>query len=64
MATPPRGRSREDRIRQLFYEAIESFPVDARDAAELWLYECEVARIFLDAVEGLSSLRHRPRRAD
>lgn len=40
----------DDRIRDLFYDAIDSFPSEDRDAAELWLFECEVARVFFRAV--------------
>jgi hypothetical protein len=39
------GRN-EDWIRDLFYDAIDAFPADARVAAERWLFECEIARIF------------------
>ena len=54
----------DDRIRELFCEAIESFPAEYRDAAERWLFECDVARIFFRAVdaEGLSALRQLPDR--
>jgi hypothetical protein len=56
--------TRDDRIRDLFYDAIESFPAEFRDTAERWLLECEVARIFFRAVEaeGLSAPRQLPRR--
>jgi hypothetical protein len=57
------GQISDDHVRELFYEAIESFPAEARERAELWLYEREVANIFLQAVEGLASIRHRRGRA-
>jgi hypothetical protein len=43
------GRN-EDRIRDLFYDAIDAFPADARADAELWLFECEIARIFFRSI--------------
>jgi hypothetical protein len=56
--------AKDDRILELFYEAIESFPAEYRDAAERWLFECEVAHIFFRAVDaaGLSALRRFPAR--
>lgn len=56
----PPGAITDDRVRELLCEAIESLPVEVRHAAELWLFECELARIFFRAVgaEGLVALKH------
>ena len=45
------GGRGDDRIRELLHEAIKNFPVNSRKAAELWLFECEIARDFFRAID-------------
>jgi hypothetical protein len=59
MASTTESREQRDRIRELFYEAVEGFPAELRDKAEMWLYEREVSQTMLAALEGLANLRHR-----
>jgi hypothetical protein len=60
----PTARITDDRIRELFYEAVESFPAEYREVAERWLLEREIARIFCRAAkaEVLSALHQLPGR--
>ena len=52
----------DDRIRELLYQAIESFPANSRKAAELWLFECEIARDFFRSIDVHGAPSPRPPR--